>query len=326
METVKIHLKFGREFGVIFKIFKYLGFNYIEFQEHDNNDTAWESDKTKYSKSQFVFLALRLIIFLALVALCIIENLEKLVGDEGRLMILIQYIFDILSLVVSFTLLFQSFFATRRFKKFYKNIRVVLKMLHQNFDIIFNWQKTKKNVHLRAFIFWSIHAGLFLIKADASGYNPQMLVNYFAGLFLIAFLFYFIFIVEILNQTLALLVKSFHELSRPTSISHISIIASHNANLKSIYAVQRLSSNLRKIRACQKVYNIILDCGKAVNESFGLTMLLILIGIVLQMTVEGYKVFINLFTGDGNTNKSLAQGKSMISIFSKRKFKKIVFC
>lgn len=290
-----VSINFGKELDFIQVFFQLVGLQYFHYQ-----DLAF-SHKANRSTCQYLSMISRLLILMSFMALSVYGHItNRTHQDNSALMSLIQITLEMMKLVIVFLSVVQTFMATNKIKKFYENINEILNLFNDQFGTNLDFDKLRRRIKIRLLIFSSAFTGLFLMMDE---FKLHLLFSYFPAILLVFFLFYFIFFVDILNQMLFMLVISIKSMSDNFKF-HVSVLSNLEES-KSMYAIHRLNSNLRKLKACRKIYNTILDNSNAINESFGLTLLLFLITNVLTLTVKGYEIFIKLFSLGNNENNTI---------------------
>lgn len=202
-----------------------------------------------------------------------------------------------LILVVS-TSIIQSFMSTRCVKKIFLNVKDIMKLYRQELDVIIDFRRIKKStlkkVLLVILFFISTHGTVTLIKRNSNNAFP-LLLGAIPVFFLHVVVFKFTFYVGMINSQLFFLNKMLGNIS--TCHQPIKFIDNVSFPVTQIKSIKLFDDPLKKLRTLRRIYNIIYENGTLINNSNGLTILVMFINIVISLTASGYQAFVIVIGG-----------------------------
>lgn len=191
----------------------------------------------------------------------------------------------------------QSFVSTQSVKKIYLNSKETVQLCLE-FKLNIDFKKIKRNAlkkvcAMLSFIF-ALHGFVMLSHMNNLHNTLQLTLGIFPMLFLLVVVYKFVFYVDIVNSQLRLLETILEEIFRyqPSKIND------NDVDLKQVEPSKPVDDvTFSKLRVLWKMYNLIYDNGTLINESIGLTVLTLLIGCAIALTVSGYEIFVTIVGG-----------------------------
>lgn len=294
-------LHFEKEFGVFLNIFEFIGLQNFSV----NQLNLLESP----SACRFLYMIIRMCIMCLLMVFYIIGVSEKSGNHSNVLMTFIQGTMNlgmILAICISFL---QSYFSSSKIKKYFLNFKEILNIMHNELLIDLDFVKIRRRIYVRLFVLWLTFTGFYFMSGEYNSGHEDLTIlflSYIPIMFVVLIIFHYIFFVDLINQLLELITNFMLQMNVPRFINTQTI---DGKPIKTVKTVDDFNENFRKIETCRYVYNKVYENGSLVNGSFGMTILLIFLNIVIALTVSGYKIFIlvvgnkefYLFTGKNNT-------------------------
>jgi hypothetical protein len=192
----------------------------------------------------------------------------------------------------------QAFFTTKKIKNLYINNRKIVQMIASDYDLRINFKsihKTVKRYLAIVGLYFLLSHGLILI---ASASSMQKFLVYVIGTFPMFFLmmsvFKFVFYVEMVNRQIEILTSLIKSIFQEHPLKSLEQLHLHLTSIK----YMRLADNVfKKFVSAKKQYNVLYENAGLINESMGLTILILLIVLVITLTSSGYQVFVILVGG-----------------------------
>lgn len=281
----KLFSIFENEFSLILKIFEVFGLQ--------NFGSDQINVREKPSKYRFIYMIIRMMIMVTLMIFYILRLQSKHNNDYSKndLMIFIQRTMNIgmiLSVILS---IFQSYFATNELKKFYINSRKILCILNKDLNIDLNFNEIRRKIYIRLFFMCAIFTGFYSISGDFYEYfELTFILSYIPILFFIMTIFHYVFFVDITYHFLLAITKHMQLMSIENRV--IEIMTVDYNKIIPVKPVNNSDEKLRSLKLCRAIYNLIYESCSYINDSFGITILIMLMNIVIALTVSGYKIFI----------------------------------
>ena len=256
---------------------------------------------TKYRLVYMVFLFFFVLTFV--IAFVMADNIfviESLTA-KNVVMFAIQNSVNFGLILVVCTSFIQSYTSTEHIKKFYLNTKEISRLCLQEFKVSIDFKKIKfsiwKRLTLMMTFFLSLHiiVGFFHIKYLNEVY--VLFVGMIPLLFFLMIVFKLTFYVELINRHLEFLEKLVSDISMYQPIKIIDNINFHLVTVKTVKPVKQPEDPLRKFQITRKVYNLIYENGVLINDSNGLTLLILLACTVVSLTTCGYTAFVIIVGG-----------------------------
>lgn len=193
----------------------------------------------------------------------------------------------------------QSYTSTQSIKKIYLNSKEIARLCLK-FKLNIDFKKIKKDAWKRIWAMLGfilvMHGSVMLAHLNCPNNILQLILGIFPMLFLLMIVFKFVFYVNIVNHQLQLLEKLFKDAMQYEPVKVIeSNIDVYLTQVKSSTPID--DKTLNKLRVVWKIYNVIYDNGALINQSIGLTVLSLLMGLVIALTVSGYEIFVTVVGG-----------------------------
>lgn len=219
------------------------------------------------------------------------------VTPRSILMFVIIHSMNLGSMLVVFCSLFQSFACTQKVKKIFLNTRNIIQICQDEFKIVIDAKKIKVNALKRLItavvVTSSLHATVILIQFETVADLFDMTLGLVPIMFLVLVVYKFVFFVCMVNNQLEFIKALLEKMFKQELIKIIDNINFHLTAVKPATA----DGPLRKLRVITKVYATIYENGNLINESNGLTVLVLLMSLVIALTVAGYESFVIVIGG-----------------------------
>lgn len=246
----------------------------------------------KLSIYRWLYMIVRLCIMLFLIGFHI-EDMREQAEAKNILAFVIQGLLNIGMVLILCVSVLQCFFSTRKIKLFYLEVNQILKLIEENFRSSLDFKRIKINTFLRFSTLFALFTGFFILSADFTRFDYIFYLGYIPIFFLILIIFHYIFFVDLTNQFIRFLTSIMHEILKNNEISVITIYGKKLSSAGSLNSVSNQQIEItRKVKICRQIYNKVFDCSKLINQSFGLTILLMLSNVVIALTISGYRLFV----------------------------------
>lgn len=190
-------------------------------------------------------------------------------------------------ILVVLTSFIQTYTSTKTIKRMFLNTKEITRICFNEFIVVCDFKKSKEAAWkriLKGVIFLAVlHVAMTLSQIKTSESNIVMAFAIVPTSYLLMIVFKYVFYVGIVNQQLLVLQKFLEKLFD----AQVKIVENVN-----ICAISSAIDPYRKLRAAWKIYNIIYENGAMINESQGLTVLVILASLIVALSVSGYQVFV----------------------------------
>lgn len=285
MEVKKKYSSFEYEFRYIFKVFEYFG-----LQNFSGDQISNLSEKP--SKFRLFYMIFRMVTGVTIMILYIMTMQSKQDNEfSNDLMVFIQKTMNvgfIISVIVS---TFQSYWSTDKMKQIYINCKKILFILNNDLNIDLNFHKIKRIIYLRLFIMCTSAAGFYFIIGSLEDYqNLAFFLGFTPIFFFILSVFHYIFFVDISYNFLAAIAKYMKRLSFENNV--IEIMTIDNRKVLHVKPTDNSLENLRTLKLCRTIYSLLHQNCSHINCTYGISLLVTLINILIALTVSGYKLFI----------------------------------
>lgn len=220
------------------------------------------------------------------------------VNSKSLLMFFVQQSMNLGLLLVVCVSLIQSVTCAKKVKKIFLNSKEITQVCQDEFGILID-AKAIRNSALRrlsialAFIL-TLHGAVTITHAGSPAETIFSLLSLLPILFLVMVVYKFVFFVAMCNSQLTfmrlLIVKIFK--SKP-----VRIVENINFHLSTLQPGKSGEDPLSKLRVLSRIYATIYENGNLINESNGLTVLVLLMSLVIAITVAGYESFVIIIGG-----------------------------
>lgn len=218
---------------------------------------------------------------------------EENLTAKNVLMFAVQHFMNFGLILVTCASIVQSYTTTHKVKLIFMNFKEILQIFQQNFGSDLDVQKVKVLSRKRmicVFVFIILlHGTVMLINIESGERIFKLILGIFPVLFFLMITNKFIFYVALVNfqltQLITLLTQTFQS---------IKIIDNINCHLK---PKRFKDDSLNKLRAARKFYNLTQENASLVNESNGLTILIMFVSLVVALTVSGFEILVVIVGG-----------------------------
>lgn len=195
-------------------------------------------------------------------------------------------------LLVVLTSFVESYFFTPTIKNVFINCKEISRICHNEFTIKMDFKKIKKEVRRRIIMgivfILTINGIVGISHAVTDGQFILPLFEIFPTMYLLMIAYKFVFYVGMVNNQLYLVKKLLESMFENQPPKNIEIINNRSTPPNDL---------LPKFRAAWKIYNIIYENGGLINDSQGLTILIMICSLTVAIIVSGYKTFVILVGG-----------------------------
>lgn len=221
----------------------------------------------------------------------------------------IQHSMKIGMFLVILVSLLQSFLSTNKMAQIYDNVRKIVVIVAEDYKINCDFKKIKRKLTRDAIllvVFFAITQISLLVLTSQTMQESIYQMCYLIVIFLLLLIaFKFVFYVQIVNNHLKELNKLLEGIF---NIQPARTIEDFNVNLIPVKVSKITDDIFKKFLSAKKIYNILYENGSLLNESMGITMLIVLIILVISLTASGYQIFVILVAG---TEKDKIIGKAV---------------
>lgn len=210
---------------------------------------------------------------------CYVMNIKDILGTTligSSLMATIELSFMIFWFILLTACIVKPYMATRKVKEIYTNTFEILHILHSNFSINFDFISFKKRFFTRFIIVTFIFLCFFSLNGFEKILQFYLYFTLYPNCMKLFFSIYYVFFVDLLNQTVNLLMLALEKEIRNGKIED-----------------QSFEKKIFKLNVCRRIFNKIIDCGQLLNGCFGSVILIIVIFENIMMTITGYKILIS---------------------------------
>lgn len=272
-------------FNLLQVIFQILGLQCFTFSRISLNK--------HHSIINFFVMTLRLIVNVILI-IYFQRDMRKRSGITNVLMKVVQLVMDCgIVLLISISVI-TAYFSTKKIKKFYINCNEFVNLINQNLSTPVDMPNFIKSVFLRFLAVTIASAGLIFVAGDFGKSGTFFFLSCIPVLHLIMIIFHFTFFVDLINHSLSALSKSINDLCSDEQqlMFHRSIMLNEVRNSNDTFEV------VRKLKVVRCAYNKLHESASLINETFGLTIVFLLIIIVISTTISGYKILMCILEGE----------------------------
>lgn len=288
-------LSFEQELNSCMIMFEAMGLQYFSLKSLTvHNFRA----RPSVPRTIFMLFLVTLITILMIIFIIYDKSLPKeIITAKNVLMQMVRKSLNFNLVLVVWTSLIQSFLSTEKVKKLFFNLTEVSQLSHQYFHMTFDAKRLKRLACRRTLLMMiflmTVHGGVLIISILHFGMMLKPLVAILPVMFLFTVVNKFLFYVGIVNsqlEFLAQLIENLFVWQEPVKLIDNKIILS-------IKPSRSADDPLRKLRAARKIYNKIFENSILINESNGLTLLVLLISLVISLMTSGYEIFVVIIGG-----------------------------
>lgn len=294
-------------------MFELTGLQYFSL-EHDNLE-----DPPTALRRNFMIVLIILTTLLVSSFLMFVPVEAEIVTAKNMLNFAIRHSMSVSVVLVVYTSFIQSYTSTRKIKKVFLNNKELVRVCQRDFGMPVDFRHIQRTARKRFFVMTvflaAAHTVLGLFMVQNLQYVLGLIILFFPYFFLFLIVYKFVFYVGMVNEQLmslkSLLEGLFtHNQASKKSVNRFSF-ASWEQHSRSSELLKNLKSEelLRKLRASRKIYNLVFDNSTLINESLGLTVLILLICLVIVLTATGFEIFITVV---GKSSKLDTYGKRVV--------------
>lgn len=277
-------------------LFEYTGLQYFSLKSltQSNVDSRPSILRTIYMLVLFVFVNAMAVSYILLDH----SAVKGALTSKNVIMFVVKHSMNVAMVIILSVSFVQSYTSTRHIKKVYLNTKEIARLCSEfKLDIDFKQIRNdawKRVAVMISFIFL-MHGSVMLAHRNSPNSTLQLLLGILPIFFLLMIVYKFVMYVDMVNSQLRLLERLFMDVFQyqPIKILENGI----NVQLKHVEPSKPFNEILNKLRVVWKIYNVIFDNGSLINDSLGLTVLTLLIGLVIALTVSGYEVFVTIVGG-----------------------------
>lgn len=288
----ELKMNFEDELHSCLFIFEVTGLQYFSLKKllsHKSNGLE---------KWRVVYMLVLLLCIFSLAVSYVIHDHRAIEGNvtpKNVLMFAIQNTMNFGIIMVEIISLLQSYWSTRKIMKIYAALKEIVHLCFNDFKTFIDFTKIKERAWKRfrqmlAFI-GVLHISLTLYHIKSTDAICQLFLGIIPLFFLTMVVNKFVFYVDLVNSLLEFLKYLLEDIFK---YEPIKIISNLHSSTKTVKAPE---DPMRKLRACWKIYMKIYDISGLINDSIGLTILVLLSSLVVTLTISGYEVFVIIVGG-----------------------------
>lgn len=284
-----------RELGSSLFIFEVMGLQYFSLKSMKDG-----KDRPTILRSIYMLCLLAIVLFMMINFIMSDKDISsERLNVKNVLMFAVQRSMHVCLIMVVCISIVQSFVTTKCTMQFYHNANKLKQLYFEEFKLVVDFTIIKKSVLKRLLatllFFGVIHGSEIVFRLRSFNDIVPMFMGAIPVLFLLMIAFKFVLYVDFVNNQLRSLENLIKNIARPQPLKTVDNISYHLLHVK----VMSISYDdlLIKLSSARKYYNIIYENGKLVNDTNGLTVLILLIDSVVAMTLAGYQSFVVIVGG-----------------------------
>lgn len=211
-------------------------------------------------------------------------------------------------ILVMVTSIVQSYLSTQKTKKIFINLKMIGEISQRKFDVVINYKNIRNYACRRAAymigFFLTSHAIATSFHCDSFDQAYPLIIGSIPVFVLYMIVFKFAFHVQMINGELAFLEKLLRKVFEKPQPKVPKYSSNRFLTVKPV--TYMMDEPLRRLRAARQIYNIIYENGMLVNQSNGLTILILVIDLVVSLTASGYEIYVIMI---GGLTKDLIPGE-----------------
>lgn len=290
--------KLEDEFNSCLILFEVLGQQYFSLKSLQESNV--QTRPSVFRLIHMIFLVLLIPVLMIFYILQEHSYLQESLNAKNILMYVIKNSMNVGMVLVACTSLIQSYISTEKTKKIYMNLRENVQSYINDFNQTINFRMIRnaafKRLSVMVIFFVVVHGGITLLNLHSMDAVIKLTIGLLPMFFLLTIMNKYIFYVGMVNHQLQYLATLMGDILKADPHPVKIIVDIVNNGLKPM-PIKLPEDPMRKLRAARKIYNIIFENGTLINESNGLTILVMLISLVIALTVSGYEVFVIIIGG-----------------------------
>lgn len=263
------------------KMFQYFGVHFFDLKRFKQKKIECPS------KFQFLHMLVQVIVVILLAGYYAYKSFLNKYESENILMNAIMFAMNFGLLVVLFVGTLQLFVSSKRLKKVFWLIREMFIIIDYNFTSQFDvnaFNRRIRNITVTIYIGFSAS---YVIVDDYDLLMNNIIFSFIPLFLIMTIVLSYAFYLSLINQMIHFVSTNIEKIFE---INEEMNFMNYRRIIVSSKFLQRPYENLKKLKACRQIYNIITECGNLINESFGLTVLLLLIFSITHLSILGYKI------------------------------------
>lgn len=287
------------EFSSSLLIFEVLGLQYFSLKLLSCK-TLW----TRPSIVRTVYMIL-LLIFMTGISVWFVTSEAVLetsstVTAKNVLTFALQHSLNLGLILVVIVSMVQSYFTTPKVKKIYLNFKEITDIALDHFNIKKDFKQVRKGAIKRITVvvssFVVLHLTSFFFRFGSVNDTIPMLVGAIPVFYLIMVGYKYVFYVAMVNHQMRCVLRLLEEaFKRPLIITKN--IENIKFNLTNTQIVKKYENPMTKLLAVRRTFNLVYENGTLINESNGLTILIVLVDLVIAITASEYEIFVVVVGG-----------------------------
>ena len=281
-------------------IFELMGLQYFSLKLLTLKNASERPSITRTVYMLVVLVVMTAIAFWFVTTEAVLKNEAENLTAKNILTFAIQHSLNFGFTLVIVSSVVQSFVTNSKVKKIYLNIREVADIAQESFNVKVNFTAIKRTLSRKLKIlvvsFLSLQLTIFFIKSEPRPDVVAMLVGIIPMMYLLMVAYKFVIYVSMVNSQMKFVLKLIEEVFKEPPIP-IKTVDAININFMHAKRINKNEYPMRKLLAVRRIFNLIYDNGKLINESNGFTILIVLIDLVIAITASGYKVFVIILGG-----------------------------
>lgn len=276
-------------------IFEVFGLQYFSLRK-----LSPVNSQTRPGKFRILYLLFTLAIIIGMTVGYIIHDHTQILEPitlKNLMLIAVQQSMNFGILLVVTVSLVQSFVSTKNIKGIFMNTRDIIQLCAYDFKIAIDFKKIRSEARktLRNIVIFitTLHGTMMLIHMKSFDELFQMMLGMLPIFFLVMVEYKFVFYVDMVNRQLEFLKQLLEDIFKCQVIKNIDDFNFH----LTVRPVKVPDDPIRKLRAAWKIYMKIYDISGLINDSIGLTVLVMLMSLVIALTVSGYEIIVILVGG-----------------------------
>jgi hypothetical protein len=234
----------------------------------------------------------------------VIETNETITA-KNILTYALQHSINVGFVLVIIVSLMQSYFTTPKVKKIYLNMKEIAEIAMDQFNIKKDFSLVRKSASKRVkvviFSFLAIHFTTYFIRSASVTDIVPMLIGLLPIFYLVMIVYKFVFYVAMINGQMRFVLKLLEETFKTPPI-FVKTVESMKINVTNVQLVRKHENSMSKLLGVRRIFNLTYENGSLINESNGLTILIVLVDLVIGVTAAGYQIFV-IFIGGLPTEK-----------------------
>lgn len=302
MEKVEVKMKTAKieeELNNCLILFELLGQQYFTLKSLTSRNLT-----SRPSIFRFIYLVI-VFLFISILMVYYIYQDQAVINEslnaKNVLMYAVKNSMHFGMVLVVWTSLIQSFVSTRKIKKIFFNVMETVQLCATEFNVMIKPKLIRnaawKRISVMIIFFAIVHGGMMILNVSSSKAVKKLTIGLLPIFFFLTIMNKYIFYVGMINHQLEFLRNLIGSIFKSESPQTINIVENMNFHLKSVKPMTSADDLMKKFRAARKIYNIIYENGILINESNGLTILVMLISLVIALTVSGYEMFVIIIGG-----------------------------